>query len=99
MPVAADPARFHLVRRALWLEALTSAWLAIETAVSIGAGIHAGSLSLVAFGADSLIELASAVVLLWRLRVELQEGAEFSGPLNNEPARSPDYCCLHLPLM
>jgi len=78
MPVAADPARFHLIRRALWLEALTSAWLAIEAAVSIGAGILAGSLSLVAFGADSVIELASAVVLLWRLRVELQHGAEFS---------------------
>jgi divalent metal cation (Fe/Co/Zn/Cd) transporter len=78
MPVAADPARIRLVRRALWLEALTGAWMAVEAAVSIGAGILAGSLSLVAFGADSVIELASAVVLLWRLRVELQQGAEFS---------------------
>jgi len=78
MPVAADPIRIRLVSRALWLEALTAGWMAIEGAVSIGSGVLAGSLSLVAFGADSVIELASAVVLLWRLRVELRQGAEFS---------------------
>jgi divalent metal cation (Fe/Co/Zn/Cd) transporter len=52
--------------------------MVIEAAVSIGSGILAGSLSLIAFGADSVIELASAIVLLWRLRIELQQGAEFS---------------------
>jgi hypothetical protein len=51
--------------------------MAIEAAVSIGSGVLAGNLSLVAFGADSVIELASAVVLLWRLRIELQQGAGF----------------------
>ncbi|MBV8334717.1 MAG: cation transporter [Alphaproteobacteria bacterium] len=45
--------------------------------MSIGSGVLAGSLSLVAFGADSVIELMSAVVLLYRLRVELRHGAEF----------------------
>ena len=45
--------------------------------MSIGSGVLAGSLSLVAFGADSVIELMSAIVLLYRLRVELRHGAEF----------------------
>jgi divalent metal cation (Fe/Co/Zn/Cd) transporter len=78
MLIAADPIRIRLVSRALRLEALTAGWMAIEAAVSIGSGVLAGSLSLVAFGADSVIELASALVLLWRLRVELRQGAEFS---------------------
>jgi divalent metal cation (Fe/Co/Zn/Cd) transporter len=49
----------------------------IEAAVAIGSGIAAHSLSLIAFGADSLIELASAGVVLWRLHVEIRQGAEF----------------------
>ena len=61
----ADPGRIRLIRRALRLEALTAGWMAIEATVSIGSGIVAGSLSLIAFGADSVIELASAAVLLW----------------------------------
>jgi len=52
--------------------------MVIEAAVAIGAGISAGSVSLIAFGADSVIELASAGVLLWRLTIELRDGAEFS---------------------
>jgi divalent metal cation (Fe/Co/Zn/Cd) transporter len=78
MSIAAELTRTRLVSRALWLETFTAAWMAIEAGVSIGFGILAGSLSLVAFGADSVIELSSAVVLLWRLRVELRQGAEFS---------------------
>ena len=38
--------------------------------VSIGTGIAAGSILLIAFGIDSLIELISGGILLWRLRVE-----------------------------
>jgi hypothetical protein len=34
--------------------------------VSVGAGIAAGSLTLTAFGIDSLIELASACILVWK---------------------------------
>jgi divalent metal cation (Fe/Co/Zn/Cd) transporter len=49
----------------------------IEAAVAIGAGVAAHSLSLIAFGADSLIEILSAGVLLWRLNLELRHGVEF----------------------
>src|SRR6516165_5080912 len=75
--MAAEPLRSDLVRRAVRLEWLTAMWMLIEAAGAIGSGIAAHSLSLIAFGADSLIELASAAVLLWRLHVELRQGAEF----------------------
>ena len=67
-----------LIRRAFWLEWLTVAWMAIEAVVAITAGITAHSVSLTAFGIDSLIELASAGVLIWRLSVELKHGRAFS---------------------
>jgi hypothetical protein len=39
--------------------------MTIEAAVSISSGVIANSLVLVAFGLDSVIELASATILLW----------------------------------
>jgi cation diffusion facilitator family transporter len=66
---ALTPARREeLHRRGLLLELFTVAWNVIEGVVAIGAGIVTGSVSLVAFGADSFIEVISAVALLWRLR-------------------------------
>lgn len=53
--------------------------MTVEAVVSISAGIFAGSLVVLAFGLDSLIELASAGVLMWRLSVELHHGQRFSG--------------------
>jgi divalent metal cation (Fe/Co/Zn/Cd) transporter len=55
------------LRVALWLEAVTIAWMIVEAAASIGAGLLARSLLLVAFGVDSGIELLSAGVLYRRL--------------------------------
>ncbi|HLZ03655.1 MAG TPA: cation transporter [Bradyrhizobium sp.] len=52
--------------------------MAIEAVVAISAGILAGSLVVLAFGLDSLIELVSAGVLMWRLSVELRHGQRFS---------------------
>lgn len=67
-PVLRDHAagRPRLVRRAKLLARLGIAWHAIEAAVAIGAGIVAGSIALVGFGADSLIESVAGFVLLWR---------------------------------
>jgi divalent metal cation (Fe/Co/Zn/Cd) transporter len=70
--------RSVLVRTAVRLEWLTAAWMVIEAAVAIGSGVAAQSLTLMAFGADSIIELLSAGVLLWRLISELRDGEEFS---------------------
>ncbi len=49
---------------------LTVIWMTVEGAVAIAAGAAAGSGLLIAFGADSVIELISGGVLLWRLTVE-----------------------------
>jgi divalent metal cation (Fe/Co/Zn/Cd) transporter len=72
------PERAALIQQAFRLEGLTIAWMIVEGAVAISAGIAAGSLTLTAFGLDSLIELASACVLIWRLNVELRRGQAFS---------------------
>ena len=62
------------VRQGVHLEIFTVAWMVIEAAVSLGAGIIAGSILLTAFGLDSVIELISGSVLLWRLSVEASGG-------------------------
>jgi divalent metal cation (Fe/Co/Zn/Cd) transporter len=63
--------RQDLVRRGQRLEYFTVAWNSLEASVSIVAGLIAGSVSLVAFGLDSLIEVASGLALLWRLHHDL----------------------------
>ncbi len=52
------------------LELATVAWMAVEAVLAIGAGIVARSVLLTAFGFDSVIELISGAVLLWRLSSE-----------------------------
>ena len=76
LPPRAD--RLPLIREAFRLEWLTIGWMTVEAVVAIAAGVTAGSLVLVAFGLDSVIELASAGVLMWRLSVELRHGQKFS---------------------
>lgn len=56
------------IRRALTLEYFTVAWNVLEAVVAVGAGWVAGSIALVGFGLDSLIEVTSAMALVWRLR-------------------------------
>jgi divalent metal cation (Fe/Co/Zn/Cd) transporter len=73
-PPTTAPRRDQLVRQGLWLAALTIAWNLLEAAVAVGAGIAAGSLALVAFGFDSVIEVASATVVVWQFRHELRGG-------------------------
>ncbi len=60
------------VRQGRRLEYFTVGWNLIEAAVAIGAGVFAGSIALIGFGIDSLIETSSGAILLWRL----QEGEE-----------------------
>ncbi len=72
------PDRLPLIREAFRLEWFTIGWMIIEALVAISAGISAGSLVLLTFGLDSVIELASAGVLVWRLLVELRRGQTFS---------------------
>ena len=59
------------MRRGKRLEYFTLAWNSLEALASIVAGLIAGSVSLVGFGLDSLIEVASGLALLWRLHHDL----------------------------
>lgn len=81
------PDRSMLIAQAFRLEYVTLAWMIVEAAVAIGSGVAAGSLLLLAFGIDSLIELASAVVLIWRLDVELRRGEVFAENAERTAAR------------
>ncbi len=62
--------RVAQVRLGIWVEIFTVLWMVVEAVVSIGAGIAARSTLLTAFGIDSVIELVSGAMLLWRLSVE-----------------------------
>ena len=62
------------LRRARRLNVFTIGWNALEAAVGVAAGVVAGSVSLVGFGLDSVIEVSAAVVLAWRLDRERAGG-------------------------
>lgn len=64
---AAPTDRARLVRRAKLLAWGGVGWHFVEFAVAVAAGLAAGSLALVAFGIDSLVESAAGFVLIWRL--------------------------------
>lgn len=58
----------RLRRRALRLEWATNGWNTMEVFVTIGLGVAAGSLALIAFGLDSLVEVFASAVVIWHLR-------------------------------
>jgi len=49
------------------IEFLSIGWTGLESIVGIIAGVLAGSVALISFGIDSVIEVASSLVLVWRL--------------------------------
>ena len=71
--------RDAVIRRGKLLENFTVVWNLLEGFIAVGAGLMAGSIALVGFGFDSIIEVSSAVVLIWRLhhaKGEEDEAAE-----------------------
>lgn len=63
----------HL-RRGLRLEYFTVAWNVLEAVVGLTAGFVSGSVALVAFALDSIVEASSGGILVWRLRAEANQG-------------------------
>jgi divalent metal cation (Fe/Co/Zn/Cd) transporter len=64
-----DVARHErLRRRAIQLEWMTNGWNLMEVVVTVTLGLLAGSLALIAFGLDSMIEVFASTVVIWRLR-------------------------------
>ena len=68
--------RARLGRRAQLLAAASVAYNAAEAVVAISAGIIAGSVALVGFGLDSIVESFSGLVILWQFRHRLPETRE-----------------------
>lgn len=73
----ADPAeRQRLGRRAQLLAAASVTYNVVEAAIAITAGVVAGSVALVGFGLDSIVEVSSGLVILWQFRHPLPESRE-----------------------
>lgn len=64
--------RESVVRRGQWLSSITLAYNSLEGIIAVGAGALAGSIALVGFGVDSLIEVSASAAALWRLRADIR---------------------------
>jgi divalent metal cation (Fe/Co/Zn/Cd) transporter len=62
--------RAAIVQRGRRLEYFTIVWNLLEGLIAVAAGALAGSISLIGFGLDSFIEVASGAALLWRMAVD-----------------------------
>jgi divalent metal cation (Fe/Co/Zn/Cd) transporter len=65
--------RASLVKRGRRLEYFTIVYNSLEGLIALVAGLLAGSIALVGFGFDSLIEVTSGTALLWRLHMDADE--------------------------
>lgn len=65
--------RASLVKRGRRLEYFTIGYNSLEGLIALVAGLMAGSIALVGFGFDSLIEVTSGTALLWRLHMDADE--------------------------
>src|SRR3954470_22201897 len=68
--------RAHLGRRARLLAGASVAYNVIEAIIAVSAGIAAGSVALVGFGLDSVVEVSSGLIILWQFRHRLPESRE-----------------------
>ena len=66
-----DPIRAALVQRGLRLNYVGIGYNVLEAFVAVGAGLVAGSVALVGFGFDSVIEVTASGAAQWRLRSDL----------------------------
>ena len=65
--------RTSFIKRGVTLEYFTIAYNSLEGLIALVAGFLAGSIALVGFGFDSVIEVTSGVALLWRLHADADE--------------------------
>jgi divalent metal cation (Fe/Co/Zn/Cd) transporter len=71
---AAD--RSRLGRRAQLLAAASVGYNVVEAIVAVSAGVFAGSIALVGFGLDSVVEVSSGLIILWQFRHRMPETRE-----------------------
>jgi divalent metal cation (Fe/Co/Zn/Cd) transporter len=70
-PIPNDPVRAALVRRGLRLNYIGIGYNVLEAFVAVGVGLVAGSVALLGFGFDSVIEVTASGAAQWRLRSDL----------------------------
>lgn len=70
------PTRARLGRRARLLAAASVSYNVVEAVIAISAGLVAGSVALVGFGLDSIVEVSSGLIILWQFRHPLPESRE-----------------------
>jgi divalent metal cation (Fe/Co/Zn/Cd) transporter len=72
-------------QRVIWIQGITLAWMLVECAVSLSGAFSSHSPALLAFGADSFVELLSATVVLLALSPSFpltkDRAAQFAGVL------------------
>jgi cation diffusion facilitator family transporter len=73
-----------LYRKGLFLEYFTVIYNILEAAASIVFGSIAGSIALVGFGLDSVVESLSGLILIWRLRHHGRVSAEAEERVENK---------------
>ncbi len=74
MQIATVSQRDASLHKGLRLEYFTLTWNTLEAVVGLTAGIAAGSVALVGFALDSIVEASSGGILLWRLHGEAHGG-------------------------
>src|SRR5690242_1660425 len=75
LPTVQSASRTAAAQAGVRIEQITIVWMTLEALVAIGAGILARSVLLTAFGIDSVIELVTGSVLVWRLVTEARGGS------------------------
>ena len=68
--------RGRLGRRAQLLAGASVAYNVVEAVIAVAAGIVAGSVALIGFGLDSVVEVSSGLILLWQFRHRVPESRE-----------------------
>jgi hypothetical protein len=68
--------RLRLGRRAQLLAGASVAYNVVEAVVAVTAGLVAGSVALIGFGLDSVVEVSSGLIVLWQFRHRLPESRE-----------------------
>ena len=75
-PVLTAGERSRLGRRAQLLAGVSVTYNVVEAVVAVAAGVVAGSVALIGFGLDSVVEVSSGLIILWQFRHRLPESRE-----------------------
>jgi divalent metal cation (Fe/Co/Zn/Cd) transporter len=65
--------RANDLRHALWLSGFSIVWSGVVGSIAVYAALVSGSLSLLGFGADAVIDAVASIVLVWRFSVEARQ--------------------------